>query len=1120
MRRTRKLTGAGLVLGLVLGAPAAGWAAPPDRPGSAVAGAGAVPAGAGRGPGVPATVTLLTGDRVTLTAGGAVSVRPGAGREHLRFLVTRADGHVRVVPQDVVALLRTGRVDQRLFDVTELVESGYDDARRDALPLLLTYRPGADRRTATATAGIRITRDLPAIGGVAATAAKDRAATVWAGLTTARSGARVDTAGGVDRIWLDGRRRINLDHSVAQIGAPAAHAAGLTGRGVTVAVLDTGVDTAHPDLAGRVAEARNFSEAPDEGDTVGHGTHVASTIVGTGAASGGKYRGVAPDATVVSGKVCESFGCTESAILAGMHWAASEKRAMVINLSLGGRDTPETDPLEEAVETLTAQTGALFVIAAGNDGSDGSVGSPSTADSALSVGAVDRSDRLAEFSSRGPRVGDDAIKPDLTAPGVDIVAARGAGTELGDPVGEQYVTLSGTSMATPHVAGAAALLAQQHPDWRAGQLKATLMASAKPHPGQTAYQQGAGRVDVARAITQTVTSEPTSVSFGRALWPHDDDTPVTRTVGYTNPGGTAVTLDLSLVAAGPGGAPAPAGMFRLGAERLTVPAGGRAEVTVTADTRVAAPDGHFTGQLVARSGTGLVTTPLAVHREVESYTLTLDHRDRSGRKTTNYDTLLVGLDGFRFDSVYDPDGVAELRVPKGRYGLTSYLWTTDADGNWTSFTMLAQPELVVGGDLRIAVDARRAKPVKTTVPDRSATPALIDLTANFLADEGSYSIGLWADSFSGLSSGQLGRTVSGEQFVATVSSQWADLRAPSSPYLYAMAEAFPGRMPTGFLKHYRSRDLATVTHRFRGGDPELLTERIVIPELVGHNTGASAIILPTAVPGQRTEYYNVRGTRWETELDFGIRNEDGWLDVKSVLVSPPTAYSGGRRYAEVWNTAPYGPVFPPVRWGDEGITRRGDVIGVLLPVHADSAGHLGGSLNDSARTALYRNGTLVGETTDAGWGEFEVPAEAADYRVETVARRSFTDLATEVGVSWTFRSQHANGDEPVSLPAMTVRFAPKLDVTNSAPAGKAFEIPVTVDRQAGAPAAGVRTLTVDVSYDGGRTWVAAGIRATAHGWVARVVHPAGTGHASLRATATDTAGNTVSQHVIGAYRLT
>ncbi|GAB3858608.1 hypothetical protein GCM10029963_58560 [Micromonospora andamanensis] len=216
-----------------------------------------------------------------------------------------------------------------------------------------------------------------------------------------------------------------MEHSVPQIGAPAAHQAGFTGQGVRVAVLDTGVDAAHPDLTGRVAESRNFTEETNPGDIVGHGTHVASIIAGSGAASDGRNRGVAPDATVLSGKVCEEYGCTESAILAGMQWAATEVEADVVNLSLGGADTPEVDPLEEAVNTLTEQTGALFVISAGNAGRAGTVGSPASADAALAVGAVDRDDQLADFSSQGPRVGDDALKPEITAPGVDIVAARG-----------------------------------------------------------------------------------------------------------------------------------------------------------------------------------------------------------------------------------------------------------------------------------------------------------------------------------------------------------------------------------------------------------------------------------------------------------------------------------------------------------------------------------------------------------------------------------------------------------------------------------------------------------------------------------------------------------------------
>ena len=125
------------MLALALGPPApAARAAAPARPVRAT------------GPSAPAvrrhpvTVTLITGDRVTVTAPGAAAVRPGAGREDLQFLVSRERGHLTVMPPDALPLLRSGRVDRRLFDVTGLIEAGYDDARRDNLPLLVAYRPG------------------------------------------------------------------------------------------------------------------------------------------------------------------------------------------------------------------------------------------------------------------------------------------------------------------------------------------------------------------------------------------------------------------------------------------------------------------------------------------------------------------------------------------------------------------------------------------------------------------------------------------------------------------------------------------------------------------------------------------------------------------------------------------------------------------------------------------------------------------------------------------------------------------------------------------------------------------------------------------------------------------
>ncbi|WP_460793057.1 hypothetical protein, partial [Micromonospora sonneratiae] len=105
------------------------------------------------------------------------------------------------------------------------------------------------------------------------------------------------------------------------------------------------------------------------------------------------------------------------------------------------------------------------------------------------------------------------------------------------------------------------------------------------------------------------------------------------------------------------------------------------------------------------------------------------------------------------------------------------------------------------------------------------------------------------------------------------------------------------------------------------------------------------------------------------------------------------------------------------------------------------------------------------------------------------------------------------------LPAMVVRYAPRLDVTNAAPAGRVFDIPVTVLHQPGAPATRVRSLTVEVSYDDGTTWQKAKVRSTGRGWVAGVKHPGQPGYVSLRAKAVDSAGNTVTQSVVRAYRL-
>jgi subtilisin family serine protease len=603
--RLRLLAAAALAL-LVLGGTA-GAAVDAGRP----AGADGKPQAAPRSH----VLTLITGDRVHIdvSADGltAATVDPAPRGEDLPgpiFQTLEVDGDLFVIPSDAAPYLDT-ELDRELFNVTDLVDQGLSD-RGAALPVIIDF----ERAPRTLPPGFERDRTLESIAAVAASQPRGQASEFGRAVArqaqedarrgNSRAGKARDADHlfeGIDRIWLDERIEATLQDSVPQIGAPTAREAGFDGTGVTVAVLDTGIDASHPDLAGKVAASRNFTEAAppppfgssassDETDRHGHGTHVASTVAGSGAAAGGLRQGVAPGATLLNGKVLGDFGFGQvSWAIAGMEWAARDQGAEVVNMSFGTGPTDGTDPLSQAVESLTAEHGTLFVAAAGNFGRDETVGAPAAASAALAAGAVDKSDNLASFSSRGPRLGDSAIKPDVTAPGVDIVAARAQGTSRGTPVDEHYTAISGTSMATPHVAGAAALLAQRHPDWDAVELKTALVTTAAPGP-YTVYQQGGGRIDVSRAFTQpTVLATPAPLDFGFFRWPHEGRGPVTKTVTYTNLSETDITLELTFDVTDEDGAPPEPGMITMSTPSVTVPAGGTATLDVTLDSTVGEP---------------------------------------------------------------------------------------------------------------------------------------------------------------------------------------------------------------------------------------------------------------------------------------------------------------------------------------------------------------------------------------------------------------------------------------------------------------------------------------------------------------------------------------------------
>ncbi|MCP2338647.1 S8 family serine peptidase [Actinomadura rupiterrae] len=671
--------------------------------------------------GTEASVTLITGDVVTVGTASdgrtTATVAPAPGSSGGSEVQT-VGKDTYVLPDAAKPLLAQGRLDRELFNVSKLVRFGYTNESGTGLPLIASY---AGRAVRSVPVGAERKRDLPSINGAALQVGKGQVAGFWASLAPAAKGvAPRALSAGIGKVWLDGKVKASDEVSNPQIGAPEVWKKGQKGGGATVAVLDTGLDVTHPDMAGRVADG-STSFVPGQGiaDKVGHGTHVSSTIAGTGAASDGRQSGVAPEAKVLMGKVLGDDGYgQDSWIISGMEWAASKAR--VVSMSLGDPSvTVAGDPMAQAVDNLTRRTGSLFVIAAGNTGAYGpsTVSSPGTADSALTVGAVDANDERAYFSSLGPRGGDHGMKPDIAAPGVDIIAARSKDS----PGSGSYVKMSGTSMATPHVAGAAAILAQQHPDWKAPQIKAALMSTSTELKGTSAFDIGTGRLWLPGAVGDV--SATGSQFFGFHAWPHTGTDPVTKPVTFTNSGDSAQTFKLSAHASGPDGKAAD-GLFKLSAGEITVPAHGSADVNVTADADDAPGTGNFTGQVEAAGPDGKVVAHTAVGlvKEDERYNLDVTLKGRDGKPLGGDLSLYRYGDQFVHQISADPatGAVPEQRLAPGVYSITGFVAVPGEHGPGSAgVAFLSNPHLNLTKNTALTLDAGKAVRLTVRTPKQS-----------------------------------------------------------------------------------------------------------------------------------------------------------------------------------------------------------------------------------------------------------------------------------------------------------------------------------------------------------------------------------------------------------------
>jgi len=411
-----------------------------------------------------------------------------------------------------------------------------------------------------------------------------------------------------------------LADSVAQVGADQLWSmrdpsnAYVTGTGMVVAVIDTGVDYRHPDLGGGIGPSYKVmggydfvNSDSDPMDDNGHGTHCAGIV----AANGG-LTGIAPGASILAYKSLDASGQGYmSNVIAAIDRAMDPNqdgdpsdRADVISMSLGGPGDAD-DPVCVAVGNAVA-AGIVVVVAAGNSGpSLGTVDVPGMAPDAITVGAIDKSDELAQFSSRGT-IPSLSIKPEISAPGVSIVSTVPySGASMSSPTG--YFSASGTSMATPHVAGGAALLLQMHPTWTPAQVKSALVTGAYDLDAAI-WSAGAGGMWLPDAAASSVFMTPALVSYGTAGDP-------AQTVAAYNSGPSFVaqvsSVDWSsLLANGSTAQPVWTNASSVSPSSLTLQSSGTSYLVLQVQVPPTyAPEGYYDGEMRITSGSSSVSVP-------------------------------------------------------------------------------------------------------------------------------------------------------------------------------------------------------------------------------------------------------------------------------------------------------------------------------------------------------------------------------------------------------------------------------------------------------------------------------------------------------------------------------
>jgi len=995
------------------------------------------------------------------------------------------------------------RFDIELFNIDYLIKEKYNEL--SYVPVIVVNKPEITPPVQTSLnkqlGEVASTMDIsPSLPITSARFAKENTANAYKVLNQEE---------GIKKIWLDKKVHIDLNESVPLIGAPDVWGSGYTGQDITIAILDTGIDETHPDLDDlddnpgttdpKVLVEVNFTDDPTTDDGYGHGTHCASIAAGTG----DTYTGVAPGAWLYNVKVLNSYGSGAwSWIISGIEYATlgpdgtagTGDEADVISMSLGGTGTDGTDPVSQAVNWAVDQ-GVVVAISAGNGGADYfTLGSPGVANEVITVGATDKSDVIAGFSSRGPTI-DFRVKPDVVAPGVNIVAARASGTSMGSPVNDYYTSAGGTSMAAPHVAGAAALILEANPTiplgWDSPKfVKNTLMANAIGL-GYDVYTQGAGRISLPESVNPVILVDPPTTSFGVHSGPFACEQELT----FYNLDSVSHELTLSPELIEIISSSNLNGNVNLSPSVLTIPAGSSAITTLTVNTATL-PKGMYSGRVEAAIDTG--DSVQAIFGFSIANALTVNKIDMKGDPGIGHYVCAFSdtEDNVYVDGTTNDLGQVTLYIPDEFYQIASY----STDPSTSDVSVFTFSETTVIGPTTVTLDDRTTVPILFDPNKPNQVIADKDTVLRFWGDFTNIQLhGIW--SYPSNTTTRVNPTsVWGSSYTYSFyPSQYYDPNIIDTPewnkFGYGL-ESVTG--PVTFVADYNDAVIRQTEYKtIRGDESARLSYWIVGPPTNSDWAYSRTIKVPVV----RTEYFSPEPFQYVSRY-YQNSNPITW------------------QYYTPWLSYPSGTVPPLIISGHPFNSNidyylDNNILYVYGGVNSDSNSNRfynasqspAGHINITQDSIIIANGDINDEYIFWGFGSPGTPDT-----VITLDGWSGLDLSTQTQTILEFT---ANPASDYYAPEYILNVdSPYINLYNEVLYGN---IPITI--QTSDIGTGLATITLEYSIDNGTTWTPAALTDQGGGVHTTTLSIYTGDYVSLRVYLEDVQGNSRTQTTIRGFPL-